>query len=232
MASIGPARDETVYVLDDDAGVRTALTNLLGAYGLSVLGFESARAYLAHPRDASVACLVLDLALPDVHGLDLQEQLLEQECPPIVVITGRGDIPQTVRAMKAGALEVLTKPVDPDALLAAVRTALATDRAARQRQHALSEVQERFSRLTPRERQVLELVVAGLRNKQAAAVLGISEVTLQVHRGQIMRKTAAGSFAELVRMATTAGVDSTAVRVAATTDPAPAPRDAGRQRLP
>jgi FixJ family two-component response regulator len=218
LASIAPPADETVYVLDDDAGVRAAVTNLLGAYGFVVQAFASARDYLDDPRDASIACLVLDLALPDVHGLDLQEQLLEQQCPPIVVITGRGDIPQTVRAMKAGALEVLTKPVDPEALLGAVRTALASDRAARQRRHALSEVQARFARLTPRERQVLELVVSGLRNKQAAAVLGISEVTLQVHRGQIMRKTAARSFAELVRMATIAGFDSVPAAVIADPD--------------
>jgi FixJ family two-component response regulator len=154
----------------------------------------------------SAACLVLDLQLPEMSGLVLQEQLGCKSSLPIVFITAHGDIPSSVRAMKAGAIEFLTKPVDREALIAAIHTAFARDRENRAHQANLSELQNRFLRLSPREREVLRLVVAGFLNKQSAAMLGITEGTLQIHRGQIMRKMAAASFADLVRMCEALGI--------------------------
>jgi len=144
--------------------------------------------------------------MPQMGGLDLQRHLSGESGPPIIFMSGKGDIPSTVRAMKGGAIEFLTKPLDEDALLTAIRTAFAQDRKLRQRHADLAKLRERLASLTPREREVLPLVVGGLLNKQAAAVLGISIVTLQVHRGQIMRKMAAKSLAELVRMASKLGI--------------------------
>jgi FixJ family two-component response regulator len=197
---------EIVYLVDDDPRVRQAITELLESFQLTVISFESAASYLAHARVDTAACLVLDLQLPQMNGLDLQKQLGPESGPPIVFISGHGDIPSTVCAMKAGAVEFLTKPVDPEALFTAVRSAFDQDRDRRRQQADLAGLQRRLALLSAREREVLPLVVAGLLNKQSAAILGITEVTLQIHRGQIMRKMAATSFAELVRMSGKLGI--------------------------
>ena len=190
-----------VFVVDDDFRVREALCSLLAAAGLRVQAFGSAGEFLASKRPDVPACLVLDLQLPDANGLELQRHLAAAEGPPIVFISGHGDIPSSVRAMKAGAIEFLPKPFRPEELLRAIETAIVRDRAARQTRSEITELQERYALLTPREREVLPLVAAGLLNKQTAAELGISEITIGVHRGQIMRKLGARSLAELVRMA-------------------------------
>jgi FixJ family two-component response regulator len=197
---------EMVYLVDDDVSVREAITGLLESLEIDVLNFESAESFLRHERSDSAGCLILDLQLPEMSGLDLQERLQRSSSPPIIFITGRGDIPSSVRAMKAGAIEFLTKPLDSDALIAAVRTALSRDRQDRVRRAELAELRRRYSRLSPRERQVLPLVTAGFMNKQSAAMLGITAITLQNHRGQIMRKMAAASLAELVRMCGALGI--------------------------
>ena len=197
---------ERVYIVDDDVGVREAVSGFLRANGIDVVAFESACQYLRHPRSDSAACLVLDLQMPDISGLDLQRQLVEEGAPPIIFISGRGDVPSTVQAMKAGALEFLTKPVNPNALLPAVAAAFEQDRLTRARRADLNRLHDRFAQLSPRERDVLPLVVKGLLNKQSAAELGIAEVTLQCHRTQIMKKMHAGSLAELVRMAGRLGI--------------------------
>lgn len=197
---------EMIYIVDDDAGVREALTKLLSSAGLESVSFESAAAYLDFNRCDSAACLVLDLQLPGISGLELQRRLADDTSPAIIFITGRGDIPSTVQAMKGGAVEFLTKPVNPDVLVQAVESALIKDRANRQERAELLELRKRLAQLSPRERDVLPLVVRGLLNKQSAAELGIREVTLQIHRGQIMKKMAASSFAELVRMAGKLGI--------------------------
>lgn len=199
---------EIVYLVDDDPRLREALRGLLEAHGRTVVSFDSAQGYLAHERRDAAGCLILDLELPGTNGLDLQQQLRPEGGPPIIFISGRGDIPKTVRAMKAGAIEFLTKPVPPDVLLAAVTTALSIDREARKQQSELDSLRRRLESLSPREREVLPLVISGLRNKQGAAELGITEFTFQVHRGQIMRKMRAKSFAELVRMGVALGVAS------------------------
>jgi FixJ family two-component response regulator len=173
---------------------------------MSVVTFSSAQDYIECKRDDTAACLILDLQLPGISGLELQKRLVNELSPPIIFISGRGDIPSTVQAMKGGAIEFLTKPVDPDVLLPAVRTAFAKDRIKREQRAELVELQKRFSQLSRREREVLPLVVKGLLNKQSAAALGITEVTLQIHRSQIMKKTAADSFADLVRMAERLGI--------------------------
>lgn len=197
---------EIVYLVDDDPRLRDALRGLLEAHGRTVVSFESAQGYLAHPRNDTVACLILDLEMPGTNGLDLQEQLRSESGLPIIFISGRGDIPKTVRAMKAGAIEFLTKPVPPEALLAAVSAALSMDRQARKQQSEVDGLRRRLESLTPREREVLPLVISGLRNKQGAAELGITEFTFQVHRGQVMRKMGAKTFAELVRMGVALGI--------------------------
>jgi len=201
---------EVVYLVDDDASVREAIADLLDAVELKVIEFDSAAGFLQHERLDSAGCLVLDLQLPEMSGLDLQERLGHESSLPIIFITGRGDIPSSVRAMKAGAMEFLTKPVDRESLLAAVRMAFVRDRENRERQAGLAALQTRFSLLSPREREVLPLVVAGFLNKQSAAMLGITEVTLQNHRGQIMRKMAAATFADLVRMCVALGIPAAA----------------------
>ena len=198
--------NEVIYLVDDDERVHEGLAELLASHGMAVVSFSSAAEYLKHTRVDSAACLILDLKMPQMGGLDLQRQLSGEVGPPIIFMSGEGDIPSTVRAMKGGAIEFLTKPLDEDALLTAIRTAFAQDRKLRQRHAHLAQLRERLASLTPREREVLPLVVGGLLNKQAAAVLGISIVTLQVHRGQIMRKMAARSLAELVRMASKLGI--------------------------
>ena len=197
---------EIVYVVDDDSRVREALSDLLTSFEIEVISFASARDYLEHARSEAIACLILDLELPDINGLDLQSQLARERGPPIIFISGHGSIPSTVRAMKAGAIEFLTKPVDNEALLAAIRTGFAQDRIMHAKVAEIATLQGQLAQLTPREREVLPLVISGMRNKQAAAILGITEVTVQVHRGQIMRKMGAKSFADLVRMGGVLGI--------------------------
>jgi len=200
------AKDHIVLVVDDDVRMREALHELLTSAELNVVTFASAAEYLAFARPELPACLVLDVELPDINGLDLQRQIAAEHPAHIVFITGHGDVPRSVRALKAGAVDFLTKPFSESDLLGAIQAALAQDREARQQRLNLAALQQRFSALTPREREVLPLVVSGLLNKQAAGELGISEVTLQIHRGRIMHKMKAESLAELVRMAGTLGI--------------------------
>jgi FixJ family two-component response regulator len=195
-----------VYVLDDDYRVREALTSLLSSVGFRVEVFASAAEYLKFKRPDSPACLILDLQLPGMSGLDLQREIAGGDAPAIVFVTGHGDVPSSVRAMKAGAIEFLLKPLDDQELLRAIEAAIAQDREARLKRTEISELQRRYALLTPREREVLPFVVAGLLNKQTAAELGNSEITIQVHRGQIMRKMAAASLADLVKMAGKLGI--------------------------
>jgi len=195
-----------VFVVDDDSRVREALSSLVASIGLEVAVFESAQEFLKSEKPDSPACLVLDLELPGTSGLELQRQLATGDGPPIIFITGHGDIPSSVRAMKAGAIEFLPKPFGEQELLHAIDAAITLDRKARQERSELTELQKHYALLTPRERQVLPFVVAGLANKQTAGELGTSEITIGVHRGQIMRKMAAHSLAELVRMADKLGI--------------------------
>lgn len=195
------AKDHIVFVVDDDPGMCEALAELLSSLNFHVIVFRSALEYLRAVRPNLPACLILDLQLPDINGLDLQRQLAGRDDPPIVFITGHGDIPSSVRAIKAGAIDFLPKPFAREQLLQAVNEALAQDTKIRVERLEIAQLTRRFSLLTPRERDVLPWLVGGFLNKQAAPELGISEVTFQIHRGQIMRKMAAGSLAELVRMA-------------------------------
>jgi FixJ family two-component response regulator len=195
-----------VFVVDDDFRVREALSSLISSAGLGVATFGSAAEFLESEKPDSPACLVLDLELPNTSGLELQRELAAGIAPPIIFITGHGDVPSSVRAMKAGAIEFLSKPFDDVELLRAIDTAISMDRSARQRRSELAELQKHYALLTPREREVLPFVTAGLANKQTAAELGTSEITIGVHRGQIMRKMGARSLAELVRMADKLGI--------------------------
>jgi FixJ family two-component response regulator len=195
-----------VMVVDDDHRVREALSSLISAAGLQVVVFGSAAEFLEFPRREVPGCLVLDLQLPGASGLELQQQLLAGDTPPIVFISGHGDIPSSVRAIKAGAIEFLQKPFDDQELLRAIHAAIDQDRIAREKRSELAELRKRYKLLTPREREVLPFVVAGFANKQTGADLGTSEITIGVHRGQIMRKMAAESLADLVRMADQLGI--------------------------
>lgn len=203
------AQDHIVFVVDDDYRVREAVQELLTAADMNVVTFGSATEYIQFAKPELPACLILDVELPDINGLDLQRRLATGQHPQIVFITGHGDIPSSVRALKEGAVDFLTKPFSESDLLEAIRTAIAQDTEARQKRLKLNLLQQRYSKLTPREREVLPLVVSGLLNKQAAAQLGISDVTLQIHRGKIMDKMQAESLAELVRMAETLGIPVT-----------------------
>jgi RNA polymerase sigma factor (sigma-70 family) len=199
--------DPIIFVVDDDASVRKALQRLLAAAGLSVEAFVSAQEFLAHPRPDGPSCLVLDVRLPGSSGLDLQAQLAAANLRlPIIFITGHGDVPMSVRAMKAGAIDFLTKPFNDQDLLNAIQLALERDRKAKQQQAELAEIQQRVDTLTPREREVFALVVTGLLNKQIAAELGTSEKTIKVHRARVMEKMQADSLADLVRLAEKVGI--------------------------
>jgi FixJ family two-component response regulator len=198
--------DPIIYVLDDDHRVREALSSLLSSLGLRVEVFASAKEYLQFKKPDAPACLILDLELPGMSGLELQKEIAGEQAPPIVFVTGHGDVPSSVRAMKAGAIEFLLKPFDNQELLRSVDAAILQDRETRQKRTELAELRRRYALLTPRERDVLPFVVSGLLNKQTAAELGTSEITIQVHRGQIMRKMAASSLAELVKMAGKLGI--------------------------
>jgi FixJ family two-component response regulator len=193
--------DFIVFIVDDDARMREALSELLESLGWWAVAFASAGAYLSHVRPDLPACLILDVELPDINGLDFQKQIADGDHPPIVFLTGHGDIPSSVSAIKRGAVDFLTKPFTERDLLAAIQLAVDRDRLARQERGDLEALRQRFASLTPREREVLPLVVSGLLNKQAAAELGISEVTLQIHRSKIMQKMGAASLADLVRFA-------------------------------
>ena len=195
-----------VYVLDDDHRVREALSSLLLSLGLRVEAFASAAEYLVFKRPDCPSCLVLDLELPGMSGLELQQQIAGPDAPPIIFVTGHGDVPSSVRAMKAGAVEFLLKPFDDQELLKEIGSAIAQDREARVARAEIDDLRRRYALLTPREREVYPFIVAGLLNKQTAAELGTSEITIQVHRGQIMRKMAASSLAELVKMAGKLGI--------------------------
>jgi FixJ family two-component response regulator len=192
---------QIVFIVDDDQHMCEALCELLTPLGLRVLAFGSAAEYVDFPRPDLPACLILDVELPDINGLEFQEQIADGDHPPIVFITGHGDISSSVRAMKGGAVDFLTKPFHQSTLINAVQAAVGRDRVFRRERAKLAKLQQRFSGLTPREREVLPLVVSGLLNKQAAAELAISEVTLQIHRGKIMQKMEAASLADLVRIA-------------------------------
>lgn len=192
---------EYVYVVDDDSTVREALSSLLRANGKNVVLFSSGTEFLRYDRHDVAACLLLDLNMPEMNGLEVQKFVAANTAIPIVFITGVGDIPSTVKAMKGGAADFLTKPVDESALLGAIETALHKDRTQRLQALENAELVERYESLTPREKEVLPLLAAGLLNKVIAADLGITEYTVQVHRGNIMRKMDADSFAHLVRFA-------------------------------
>ncbi|AGA08965.1 response regulator transcription factor [Sinorhizobium meliloti] len=192
--------DHIVFIVDDDARLREALSELLDSHGIRAAAFGSAGEYISADKPDVPACLILDVELPDINGLDLQTQIAKGDHPPIVFITGHGDIPSSVRAIKHGALDFLTKPFSDSDLMAAIQAAIAKDREGRSARAELAAIRRRYLELTRREREVLPLVVSGLLNKQAAAELGISEVTLEIHRRNVMQKMAAASLADLVRI--------------------------------
>jgi len=204
-----PEHDAIVAIVDDDLSFREGVSSLIRAAGWKVETFASAEEFLAHPRAEAPSCLLLDLQLPDLSGLDLQKRMAEGNLDiPIVFLTGHGDIPASVQAMKAGAVEFLTKPFDKEQLFSAIAEAMARDRANRRRQADIDALRARYESLTRREQEVMQQVVSGLLNKQVAAELDISEFTVKVHRGQVMRKMHANSLADLVRMAEKLGIRS------------------------
>jgi FixJ family two-component response regulator len=202
-------RDAMVFVVDDDVAVRRSLENLLRSVGLSVEAFPSAQEFLSRKLPDVPGCLILDVRLPGPSGLELQKRMADAGMEiPIIFITGHGDIPMTVRALKAGAVEFLTKPFRDQELLDAIQEALERDRSARRERAETDELRRRLELLTRREREVMALVVVGLLNKQIAGEVGASEATVKVHRHQVMEKMGAGSLAELVRMADRLGVSA------------------------
>lgn len=195
-----------VFVVDDDVSVRESLDQLIRTAGYRAETYDSARAFLARPRAGVPSCLVLDVSLPDLNGLVLQQRIADRSDMPIIFITGHGDIPMTVQAMKAGAVEFLTKPFGDEVLLTAIAGALERSRAALDQQAEMGILRDRQKSLSSREREVMALVVSGLLNKQIAGELHISEITVKAHRGRVMRKMKAGSLADLVKMAGRLGV--------------------------
>ena len=203
----------TVTIVDDDISIRESLEPMLRLAGWKVLSFESANPLLERGAPRGPGCLLLDISLPDLNGLDLQEQLAaERPDLPIIFLTGYGDVPMTVRAMKAGAAEFLTKPFDHDVLIAAVERAIARSRDLIAAQEQLRAIQERYDALSKREREVMHLIVAGLLNKQVGGELNISEITVKAHRGRLMEKMKAASFADLVKMSERLGLETTSRR--------------------
>jgi FixJ family two-component response regulator len=199
--------DGIVYVVDDDPAVGRALCRLIRSVGLDAVAFSSAQAFLDHPRSTGPACLILDVRMPGLGGLDLQTQLADlRHTLPIVFITGHGNVPTSVRAMKGGAVDFLQKPFNDDELIGAVRRALTLSRQAQADAGVRAEIERRLRTLTPREREVMALVVKGLLNKQIAGELGAAEKTVKVHRGRVMQKMQAGSVADLVHMAERIGL--------------------------
>jgi FixJ family two-component response regulator len=195
-----------VYVVDDDVSVRESLELLIRSEGWRAVLFASAQDFLAHPRAMVPGCLVLDVSLPGLDGLELQQRLADRVEMPIIFITGHGDVPTSVRAMKAGAAEFLTKPFAVDVLVDAVRSAIERSRETLERVEDMNALRDDYESLTPREREVMGLVVAGLLNKQVGGELGISEITVKAHRGQVMRKMKADSLPDLVSMAARLGL--------------------------
>ena len=200
--------NEMVYIVDDDASVVDALSSLLRANGKQVQMFNSGQDFLDFERQDSCACLILDLRMPGLNGLQVQESIATQTTIPVIFITGRGDVSSTVRAMKGGAIDFLTKPIDETALIDCIEKALEQDRRLRLAALEQKSLLTRYRSLTPREQQVLPLLVRGLLNKQAAWELGITEYTVQIHRGHIMRKMEADSFATLVKLASKLNLES------------------------
>ena len=196
-----------VFVVDDDASMRGAVSNLIRSVGFQVEAFTSAQEFLASTRPDTPCCLILDVRLPQVSGLDIQAELTKAQIHiPIIFVTGHGDVPMSVKAMKAGAVEFLTKPFRDQDLLDAVKVALERSRVSRTNEKAISELKTKFQTLTPREQQVMARVTGGYLNKQIAAEIGVTEITVKVHRGNVMRKFGTKSLAELVKIADVLGI--------------------------